>query len=96
MSGELHPAAFYFDQGYGILGWIVIGLIAGAVAGRVVRGRGYGCVVDVFVGLAGAVIGGALVGGFYHGSVGFLGSLLVAFIGSVVLLAVLRLIARTV
>lgn len=91
----MHPAAFVFAQPYGIFGWVVIGLIAGAVAGRVVRGRGYGCIVDIIVGLAGALIGGALVGAFYQGQAGFFGSLLVAFIGSLVLLVVLRFIART-
>lgn len=88
----MHPAAVYFAQPYGIIGWILIGLIAGAVAGRVVRGRGYGCIVDIFVGLAGALIGGALIGAFYQGQAGFFGSLLVAFIGALVLLGLLRLV----
>jgi uncharacterized membrane protein YeaQ/YmgE (transglycosylase-associated protein family) len=85
-------AGFYLDPG-GIIGWIVIGLIAGALAGRIVSGRGYGCLLDVVVGVAGAFIGGALLGGFLHGSVGFFGSLVVAFIGAVLLLGFVRLLS---
>ena len=84
--------AFALEPGWGILGWLLIGLIAGALAGRVVRGRGYGCLVDIVVGIAGAFIGGALLGGFIHGQAGFWESLVVAFIGAVVLLGALRLL----
>ena len=82
---------FFLEPG-GILGWLLVGLIAGALAGRVVRGRGYGCLVDIVVGIAGAFIGGALLGGFIHGQAGFWESLVVAFIGAVVLLGALRLL----
>jgi uncharacterized membrane protein YeaQ/YmgE (transglycosylase-associated protein family) len=82
---------FFLEPG-GILGWLLVGLIAGALAGRVVRGRGYGCLVDIVVGIAGAFIGGALLGGFIHGAAGFWESLVVAFIGAVVLLGALRLL----
>ena len=85
--------AFALEPGWGILGWLLIGLIAGALAGRVVRGRGYGCLVDIVVGIAGAFIGGALLGGFIHGQAGFWESLVVAFIGAVVLLGALRLVS---
>jgi uncharacterized membrane protein YeaQ/YmgE (transglycosylase-associated protein family) len=82
---------FFLEPG-GIVGWLLVGLIAGALAGRVVRGRGYGCLVDIVVGIAGAFIGGALLGGFIHGAAGFWESLVVAFIGAVVLLGALRLL----
>jgi len=82
---------FFLEPG-GVIGWLLVGLIAGAVAGRVVRGRGYGCLVDIVVGIAGAFIGGALLGGFIHGQAGFWESLVVAFIGAVVLLGALRLL----
>ncbi|MDQ6918137.1 MAG: GlsB/YeaQ/YmgE family stress response membrane protein [Candidatus Dormibacteraeota bacterium] len=85
--------ALQLDPGFGWLGWIVIGLVAGAVAGRVVRGRGFGCIVDIIVGVAGAFIGGWLVGYFVQGTAGFWPSLVVAFIGAVVLLGVLRLLS---
>jgi len=77
------------------LSWIVVGLIAGAVAARVVAGRGFGCIADIVVGIAGALIGGYLLGllfGF-SGTVGFLGSIVVAFIGAAVLLSVLKVLS---
>ncbi len=77
------------------LAWIVIGLIAGAVASRVVAGRGFGCLADIVVGVAGAIIGGFLLGALFgaSGSVGFWGSLVVAFIGAALLLAALKLLS---
>jgi uncharacterized membrane protein YeaQ/YmgE (transglycosylase-associated protein family) len=77
------------------LAWIVIGLIAGAVASRVVAGRGFGCLADIVVGVAGAIIGGFLLSSLFgaSGTVGFWGSLIVAFIGAAVLLAVLKLVS---
>jgi uncharacterized membrane protein YeaQ/YmgE (transglycosylase-associated protein family) len=72
--------------------WIVVGLIAGAVAARVVAGRGFGCIADIVVGIAGAIIGGYLLGlvfGF-NGTVGFWGSIVVAFIGAALLLSALK------
>jgi len=78
--------------------WLIIGLIAGALAGRLVHGKGLGCLMDIVVGLAGAVIGGLLVhqlgpslisGG---GLLGLIQDVVVAFIGSVILLAVVRLV----
>ena len=78
-----------------LLAWIVIGLIAGAVASRVVAGRGFGCLADIIVGVAGALIGGFLLSALFgaSGTVGFWGSLIVAFIGAAVLLAVLKLLS---
>jgi uncharacterized membrane protein YeaQ/YmgE (transglycosylase-associated protein family) len=81
----------YLEPG-GIIAWLIVGLVAGALAGRVVSGRGYGCVVDIVLGIAGAFIGGFLLSSFIHGTVGFWESIIVAFIGACVLLAVIRLI----
>jgi uncharacterized membrane protein YeaQ/YmgE (transglycosylase-associated protein family) len=77
------------------ISWIIVGLIAGAIAARVVAGRGFGCLADIVVGVAGALIGGFLLGAIFHvtGTVGFWGSILVAFIGAAVLLSVLKLIS---
>jgi Transglycosylase associated protein. len=75
--------------------WIIVGLIAGAIASRVVAGRGFGCVADIVVGVAGAIIGGYLLGALFNagGTVGFWGSIIVAFIGAAVLLSVLKLLS---
>ena len=77
------------------LSWIVVGLIAGAIAARVVAGRGFGCIADIVVGVAGAIIGGFLLSALFgaSGTVGFWGSLVVAFIGAAVLLAALKLLS---
>ena len=77
------------------ISWIIVGLIAGAIAARVVAGRGFGCIADIIVGVAGALIGGFVLGAVFHvtGTVGFWGSIIVAFIGAAVLLSVLKLIS---
>lgn len=75
--------------------WLIIGLIAGALAGRVVEGGGFGCLADTVIGLAGALIGGALFNQFAPsgwGPGGFVQDVVVAFIGAVLLLAILRLL----
>ena len=75
-----------------LLAWLVVGLIAGAIASRVVAGRGFGCLADIAVGVAGALIGGYLLGALFGvtGTVGFFGSIIVAFLGAAVLLALLK------
>jgi uncharacterized membrane protein YeaQ/YmgE (transglycosylase-associated protein family) len=70
--------------------WIVVGLVAGFLASRMVKGGGYGLVGDLVVGLIGAVIGGFLLGFFVQGTVGLFGTIVVAFIGAVVLLFIVR------
>ena len=81
-------------QGVSWLGWIIIGGIAGALAGRVVSGHGYGIVVDITVGIIGGFIGGWIVGGLLGiGGSGIIFSLIVAFIGAVILLFLLRLVS---
>jgi uncharacterized membrane protein YeaQ/YmgE (transglycosylase-associated protein family) len=67
-----------------------VGLIAGWLAGKVMRGGGYGLIGDLIVGLIGALIGSFLVGFFVHGSFGLLGSIVVAFMGAVILIYILR------
>jgi len=79
-----------------ILGWIVIGLLAGFIAGQVMKGSGYGIVGDVIVGLVGAVLGGFLasllgLGGLNSNDPISWGSFFIAVIGAIVLIAVLRL-----
>jgi uncharacterized membrane protein YeaQ/YmgE (transglycosylase-associated protein family) len=74
---------------WGLLAWLVVGVIAGWLAGVVMKGSGYGVIGDLIIGLIGAVIGGfifSLVGASY----GLLGSIFVAFIGACILIAVVR------
>jgi uncharacterized membrane protein YeaQ/YmgE (transglycosylase-associated protein family) len=77
----------------GIIAWLLVGLIAGWAAGKVSRGQGFGLIGDLVVGLIGALIGGLVAGAFIQGSVGFVGSIIVAFLGALVLLALVRLLS---
>ena len=74
---------------------IIVGLIAGWLAGQVMKGGGYGILVDILLGLVGGVIGGWLFGamGASAGG-GIIGSIIVSFIGAVILVALTRAIRR--
>lgn len=79
-----------------ILSWILVGLIAGWLAGVVMRGGGYGVLGDIIVGIVGALVGGFLATNLFGapGAVdGFnLTSIIVAFLGAVITIAILRAI----
>jgi uncharacterized membrane protein YeaQ/YmgE (transglycosylase-associated protein family) len=70
--------------------WIVVGLIAGFLAGLVMRGGGFGIVGDIVVGILGAIIGGFVAGLLGLGASGFVGSIIIAFLGACILIALLR------
>jgi uncharacterized membrane protein YeaQ/YmgE (transglycosylase-associated protein family) len=74
---------------------IVVGLIAGWLAGQVMKGGGYGVVVDIILGLLGGLVGNWVFGsmGIWPGG-GILGSIIVAFVGAVILVAVSRVLRR--
>ncbi len=76
----------------GIIAWIIVGLTAGWAPGKVSRGHGFGLIGDLVVGLIGALIGGLIGGAFIQGSVGFVGSIIVAFLGALLLLVIIRLL----
>jgi uncharacterized membrane protein YeaQ/YmgE (transglycosylase-associated protein family) len=80
----------------GLLGWIFVGLIAGALATRVTKYDRRGCLFSIVVGVIGAVIGGALFSAAgSNGVTDFsLWSILVAFVGAVLLLLVLQALQR--
>ena len=73
---------------------LVIGAIAGWLAGLVMKGRGFGILGNIVVGIVGAVIGGFLFTALGIAFWGLLGTLLVAFIGAVILLFIVGLIKR--
>jgi uncharacterized membrane protein YeaQ/YmgE (transglycosylase-associated protein family) len=81
----------------GILAWIVVGLIAGWLASQVMRGGGYGLIGDIIVGIVGALIGGFLAANLLNMPNAVNGinitSILVAFVGAVILLAILRMVS---
>jgi uncharacterized membrane protein YeaQ/YmgE (transglycosylase-associated protein family) len=77
-----------------LLGWIVIGIIAGWLTGKLIRGAGYGILMDLILGLIGAVIGGWVFGALGILSYGFWGSLASATVGAIILVAIVRIIKR--
>ena len=80
---------------HGILAWLIIGAIAGWLAGVLVKGGGFGVLVDILVGIVGAFIGGWLAGALGIGiGGGMIASIITATIGAVILLVILRLIKR--
>jgi uncharacterized membrane protein YeaQ/YmgE (transglycosylase-associated protein family) len=84
------------DMGaHGILAWIVIGAVAGWLAGKVVKGGGYGFIGDVIVGIIGAIIGGYLAGALgIAGGGGIIASIVIATIGAIILVVILRMLKR--
>jgi uncharacterized membrane protein YeaQ/YmgE (transglycosylase-associated protein family) len=92
MAMGITYAAIVLDPG-GVISWIVVGVIAGWLAGLVMKGGGYGLIGDMIVGLIGAFVGGLLLGVFGNGAGGFIGSIFVAFIGACVFIFLLRAIS---
>lgn len=77
------------------LWFIIVGLVAGWLAGTIMKGGGFGLVGDIVVGIVGALLGGWLFGmmGVSAGG-GLLGAIIVATIGAIILIFLLRLIKR--
>src|ERR1700692_3113422 len=83
------------EVGMGFLAWIVVGLIAGWLAGQVMKGGGYGVLVDIILGILGGIVGGWVFGllGIWPGG-GMIGSLIVAVVGAVILVWLTRLLKK--
>jgi uncharacterized membrane protein YeaQ/YmgE (transglycosylase-associated protein family) len=79
-----------------LLTWLIVGLIAGVLASLVMGGTGYGIIGDIIIGIVGAFIGGWIFSalGVAVPLGGLAGTILVAFIGAVVLLFIIRLVRR--
>ena len=74
---------------------LLVGLIAGAIAGAIVRGKGYGCIVNIIIGIIGAYLGNWLldeIGIYIHQ--GFLGTIVTAVIGAVVFLLIVNVVMK--
>ncbi len=76
-----------------VLWWLVVGLIAGFLASLVMRGGGYGIVGDIIIGIVGAFIGGFLASLVGIGAGGLIGTIIIAFIGACILIAILRAVS---
>jgi uncharacterized membrane protein YeaQ/YmgE (transglycosylase-associated protein family) len=79
----------------GIIAWLVVGVLAGWLAGFLSRSRGFGCFGNLVIGLIGAAIGGFVFSLFdVHGATGFWGSVAVATVGALILLVLARAAGR--
>lgn len=79
---------------HGFIWWIIVGLIAGFLTGKLMKGSGFGAIMDIVVGIIGALIGGFIMSHLFGAasSGGFIYSILVALAGAVILTFLLRLI----
>ncbi|HOT07077.1 MAG: hypothetical protein A4E45_00438 [Methanosaeta sp. PtaB.Bin039] len=76
------------------IGWLIIGVLAGWLAGKLMRGRGFGLIGNLLVGVVGAAVGGLIFGILGLSSHGTVGSLVTATAGAVVLLFVVGYLKR--
>lgn len=81
-------------QGTNLIYFLLIGLVAGWLAGKVMKGSGYGLIGDLVIGVVGAFLGGWLFGLLHIAAGGLIGLLVTAFVGAVVLVWLLRMIKR--
>ena len=82
-------------ESHSLIAWLIIGAIAGWLAGTFVKGGGFGLIGDIIVGIIGAFIGGWLAGVLHiHLGTGWISEILVAAAGAIVLLVILRLVRR--
>ncbi|HZU01176.1 MAG TPA: GlsB/YeaQ/YmgE family stress response membrane protein [Ktedonobacteraceae bacterium] len=78
----------------GLVMWLIVGLVAGFLASRVMSGGGYGLIGDIVVGVVGAFLGGWVAGLLgIGGSYGLIGSIVIAFIGACILIAILHAVS---
>jgi uncharacterized membrane protein YeaQ/YmgE (transglycosylase-associated protein family) len=85
----MHIFALYIPQS--VIAWVIIGLIAGWLAGTVSRGRGFGCIADIILGMVGAVLGGWIFTKLNIPGGGLLYSIAAATVGAVILVAIARI-----
>lgn len=82
----------------GVFTWIIVGAIAGWLAGKVMKGRGFGLLGNIVIGVIGAMVGGWLAGSLLNISNAISGfnlqTILVAFLGSVIVLFIAKLFRR--
>jgi len=89
----LRTVAVDFFVEHSVFGWLVMGLLAGWLSGKVVRGKGFGCLGNILLGLIGAVVGGWMFEQLHIEAYGFIGGLAAATVGAVLVVALGRAIA---
>jgi uncharacterized membrane protein YeaQ/YmgE (transglycosylase-associated protein family) len=74
---------------------ILVGLVAGWATGKIMKGSGYGILMDIVLGIAGAIVGGGIIRFFgFYTSGGLMPAILVAILGAVVLVALVRMLKK--
>lgn len=80
---------------HSLIAWIIIGVVAGWLAGLLVKGGGFGLIGDIIVGVIGAFVGGWLAGVLHiHIGSGMISSIITATIGAIILIVILRMVRR--
>ena len=91
---DAHHVSFSIDT-HSLIIWLVVGAVAGWLAGTLVKGGGFGLIGDIVVGIIGAFIGGWLAGVLHvHVGTGIIAEIIVATVGAAVLILILRLVRR--
>jgi uncharacterized membrane protein YeaQ/YmgE (transglycosylase-associated protein family) len=85
----MHIFSLYIPQS--VIAWILIGLIAGWLAGTISRGRGFGCLADIVLGMIGSILGGWIFTKLNIPGGGLLFSIAAATVGAVILVSVARI-----
>ena len=78
----------------GILYWVIVGLIAGWLTGKIMRGAGYGVIGDIVLGIVGGVVGGWIMQSLNIAGGGLIFSIVVAVLGAVILVVIVRALKR--
>jgi uncharacterized membrane protein YeaQ/YmgE (transglycosylase-associated protein family) len=93
LSKAIFEDTYYYviHSRHSFIGWLIIGLVAGWLAGKIARGRGFGCIADIVLGIIGSFIGGWVFMklGIFGG--GFWYSLAAATLGAVILVSIAHL-----
>jgi len=79
---------------WNLLWWVIVGLIAGWAAGKIMQGGGYGAAMDIVLGIVGAVVGGWLMSLVGIQAGGLIGTIIVAIIGAILLIWISRLLKK--
>lgn len=78
-----------------VLWWIIVGLIAGWATGKIMKGEGYGTLMDIVIGIAGAILGGFIMRTLgFKGEGGMIYTIIIAILGAVILTSIVRFFSK--